>query len=418
MNTFLQTTYENLQALEKKGVPKTLIEKLMHHDGVHSFAISFEKDNGEQTTVKAYRVQHDNTRGPYKGGLRYHQNVDLDEVKALSALMTIKNAVIGVPFGGGKGGIQIDPKTLSEKELEAMTRAFTKAMTPYIGPQKDIPAPDVNTNGQIMAWIVDEYSKQVGTASPAVVTGKPLEHGGSFGRAEATGYGGTYCLLTMLRHLGKDPKTMTAAVQGFGNVGMHSVLSMQKAGITVVAISDSKGGMYMPEGIPDIKPILAKHKEKKTIRQLLEGLGGKEISSEELLTLPVDILIPAALENVITEKNATDIQAYLILELANGPTTSGADKILEKKGVLVVPDILANSGGVAVSYFEWLQNLNGEMWTKEDVLARLKDKMEQASEKVFAIHNSEDLPLRQAAFLHALREIEAAWNQASLSPTA
>lgn len=419
---FTRAQKELQQAAVKSKVSPKLIEKLLTHDNDIQFDVEFTKDNGEKQIVKGFRLQHDNILGPYKGGLRFHQDVSQDEVKALSLLMTLKNAVIDVPFGGGKGGIKVDPKTLSEKELEAMTREFARKLSPYIGPEKDVPAPDVNTNGKIMAWIVDEHSKTVGKPTPAVVTGKPIEIGGSEGRTEATGFGGTYALLAILKHLGKKPQNFTVAVQGFGNVGQYAAKSLQDAGFKVVAISDSKGGVYIPSGLPNIDDIAKCKAEKGHVAGCYcvgsvcdisnrEKVGGRDIPAEEILTLPVDIIVPAALENVLNEDNAPKVKAKIVLEMANGPTNQEGDEILNKKNVLVIPDILANSGGVATSYFEWYQNMHDEKWTKEEVLKKLKEKMEKATNEVYEISKQENVTLRQAALISALRRIETAWKQ-------
>lgn len=413
MDDFLIRSLDQVKmAAKTASISDKVINKLLKHDKIIELDLKL-KDK----IFKAHRVQHDNTLGPYKGGLRYHQNVTLDEMKALSLLMTIKNAVIDVPFGGGKGGIKVDPKTLTEKELEELTSEFTRQLAPYIGPQKDVPAPDVNTNSKVMAWIEDEYSKVVGRPSPAVVTGKAVGKGGSEGRTEATGYGGVWALLSILKKLGKNPNDLTVAVQGFGNVGHYAADALVKNGFKVVAISDSKGGIYIKSGIPDVA-ILAKCKEEKgyvagcycvgSVCDISnkDKVNGRDLTPEEILTLPVDIIVPAALENVITEKNADKVKASIILEMANGPTTGVADKILNEKGTFVIPDILANSGGVAVSYFEWYQNLHNESWTKEEVLGKLKDKMEAAAEKVYNVHKKYNVTLREAAFITALQRIE------------
>ncbi len=392
------------------------------------------RTNGHFSVFSGYRVQHNNILGPYKGGIRYHQNVTLDEVKALAFWMTMKNAVVDVPFGGGKGGITINPKLLSETDLEALTRFFTRSLTDVIGATKDVPAPDVNTNPKVMEWIVDEYGKQVKSQKSkgeitngellAVVTGKPIEKGGSEGRTEATGYGGAQVLLTILKRLNKDKKGLTVAVQGFGNVGRYVAFFLQQEGFRIVALSDSKGGMYIPEGIPDIENVAACKSQKGhlagcycvgTVCDLKNKkiLKGKDISSEELLTLPVDILIPSALENVITKSNAGKIQAKLILEMANGPTTTQAEPILNKRGTIVIPDILANAGGVATSYFEWYQNMNNEKWKKEAVLTKLKEKMIAATNEVFDTHKKEHVTLREAAYMLALKRIEKQWRSSN-----
>jgi glutamate dehydrogenase/leucine dehydrogenase len=352
----------------------------------------------------------------------------MDEVKALAFFMTIKNAVVGVPFGGGKGGITIDPKTLSVDELERLTRLFARRLTPSIGPTVDVPAPDVNTNPMIMSWIVDQYKKELKSRKSkenplAVVTGKPLDKGGSAGRTEATGLGGAITLVEIMKRLKKNPKKMTVAVQGFGNVGRFVARFLQEEGFKVVAVSDSKGGLYIPKGIPDTEAI----QQCKELKGFLAGcycvgsvcdlsnkekLGGQDITNDEILTLPVDILIPSALENVINKKNASKIQAKYILEMANGPTTHKADEILEQKGVTIIPDVLANAGGVAVSYFEWYQNMHDEKWTKYKVFKELRKYMTKATDAVFDMHKQyKGSSLRDAAYLVALTRLEEAHKQ-------
>jgi glutamate dehydrogenase (NADP+) len=331
--------------------------------------------------------------------------------------MTIKNAVVDIPFGGAKGGLAINPKALQADELENLTRELTRQLFQHIGPDKDIPAPDINTNSKIMSWIVDEYSNIKGNHSPAVVTGKSLEEGGSEGRVEATGYGGTFALLSILKQADKKPENMTVAIQGFGNVGQYVAEGLQKEGFKVVAVSDSKGGIYIPNGIPPVQ-VIAKYKQAKgyiagaycigSVCDIgnMKRVGGQEVTPEDVLKLPVDIIVPAALEDVLTEKNAGNVKASIVLEMANGAITREADEILNKKGVLVIPDILANSGGVAVSYFEWYQNIHGENWAKRRVVKKLKEKMETASKRVYKSAQKYKIPLRQAAYIEALRKIE------------
>lgn len=388
------------RTLELTDTHPDLQHRLKEPDRVVEVDVPLEMDNGETKTFRGYRVQHNNIRGPYKGGLRFHPQVDLDEAKALAFWMTMKNALVGVPFGGGKGGIEVDPKELSQGELERLTRNFARELSHVIGPDKDVPAPDVGSNAEMMHWIADEYSKHIGEHSPAVVTGKPVEHGGSEGRTEATGYGGGYVLETILRRAPEriilsGEKTVT--VQGFGNVGVYFAHYAVSRGFKVVGLSDSKSAIYMPEGI-DIKAAEKFKKEKGS----LAGFGGTDISPEEVLALPCQILVPAALENAITEANANSIKASVVLELANGPTTLEADAILNKKGVIVIPDILANAGGVAVSYFEWEQNRRNEKWAKDDVFAKLRPMMEQATEKVYAESRAKKISLRDAAYSIAL----------------
>ena len=393
------------------------IAKLLNLDRVVEVSMPIKMDDGKVKVFQGFRVQHSNVLGPYKGGLRYHSNVDMDEVKALALWMTMKNAVIDVPFGGAKGGIHIDPKKLSEKELEILTREFTRKIFPVIGPTLDIPAPDVNTNSKIMAWIVDEYGKIKGKEELAVVTGKPLDKGGAEGRIEATGLGGSYALQTILKNINKKPKDMTVAVQGFGNVGVFVAKYLKEAGFKIVALSDSKGGIYIEDGIEDISVIEQCKRDSGFLAGCYcvgsvcdlnnrEKLGGKTISSAEALELPVDIIVPAALENSITEENADKIKAKIILEMANGPTTLKADEILSEKGALIIPDILANSGGVAASYFEWYQNMHGEKWSKEEVFAKLKKKMELAAENIYKTSLEYKVSLREAAYIVALKRIE------------
>lgn len=379
--------------------------------------LPLRKDNGKVTTIKGYRVQHNSHKGPYKGGLRFHPNVSMDEVKALAFWMTMKTALVDIPFGGGKGGITVDPKTLSEKELEQLTRLFAKRITHNIGPDKDIPAPDVNTNGKIMEWIADEYSKHVGKHTPAVVTGKPINKGGSQGRTEATGLGGAFVLLEITKRMKRKPQDLTVAVQGFGNVGYYVAYFLQKYGFKIVALSDSKGGVYVPGGIEDVEQILACKNKKGYLAgcycigsvcdiEHKTKLNGQDIKPEDIITLPVDIVVPAALESVITKDNAAAIKAKIILEMANGPTTNEANEILKKKKVTVIPDILANAGGVAVSYFEWYQNMHQESWGKEKVFEKLKTKMKKTTDTVWKTMEEYKTTMRDAAYITALKKFE------------
>jgi len=384
-------------------LPPLLAAHLGAHDRIIEVSIPLEMDDGRVEVFKGFRVQHNNIRGPYKGGLRYHPQVDMDEVKALAFWMTVKNAVVDVPFGGGKGGVAVDPKKLSNAELERLTRAFARRLAHVIGPSIDVPAPDVNTGSETMGWIADEHAKHAGVHTPAVVTGKSIAHGGSEGRTEATGQGGAYVLAAVLHALGKKPEGMTVAIQGFGNVGSHLARSVQAMGMKVVAISDSKGGIYMKSGIADIDSIERYKKEHGTLSGAERGAA--DISGDEILTLPVDVVVPAALENAVTNGNARRIKASVVLEMANGPLTTEADQILAKKGVVVIPDVLANAGGVAVSYFEWYQNIHHEQWKKDDVFARLKERMETAADSVVAMSKKLSVPLREAAYVVALERI-------------
>lgn len=398
------------------AVEPLLAARLGMPDRTVEVSIPITMDDGSVKVFEGFRVQHSNIRGPYKGGLRYHPKVDMDEARALAFWMTMKNAVIDVPFGGGKGGVTVDPKKLSEAELERLTREFTRKLVPVIGPATDIPAPDVNTNGRIMAWIRSEYEKATGTVALGVVTGKPLDAGGSQGRTEATGLGGSFALAEYLRLNGHDPKGMTVAIQGFGNVGSFLARYLKELGFKIVALSDSKGGIYVPNGIEDLDAVAACKERSGRIAGCycvgsvcdlsnMEQLGGRDISPEETLTLPVDIVVPSALENAITEENVSQIQAHIVLEMANGPTTAEADTVLEQRGVAVIPDILVNAGGVAVSYFEWYQNMHNEQWGKEEVFAKLKEKMNAATGAVHKIATERKVPLRDAAYLLALKRL-------------
>jgi glutamate dehydrogenase/leucine dehydrogenase len=386
----------------------SLLEKLLAPDRVIEVDVAVDMDNGTKEVFKGYRVQHNNILGPYKGGLRFHPRVDMDEVRALAFWMTMKNAVIGVPFGGGKGGVAVDPKKLSRGELERLSRSFARALAPHIGSDLDVPAPDVNTNPEIMRWMLDEYEKASGKKDPAVFTGKPLDAGGSLGRTEATGLGGAYALFAFLKVLERSPHGLSAIVQGFGNVGQYLAEYLSEGGIRITGLSDSHGTLSAAEGIRDI-PTLRRCKEAGgALTDCLSGSGVMSLPPEAVLSLPGDILAPAALENAITEKNAKDIHAEIVLELANGPTTREADAILEARGISVIPDILANAGGVAVSYFEWYQNKHGETWQKEEVFQKLKEKMDAAVSEVFDRADKHKISLRLAAFVLALERLSSA----------
>ncbi len=360
-------------------------------------------DNGDLKVFIGYRVQHNNARGAYKGGIRYHQDVDLDEVRALAALMTLKTAVVGIPYGGGKGGVTVDPDTLSPTELERMTRMFIDKIDPIIGPQEDIPAPDVNTNAQVMAWMMDEYSRRHGN-TPGIVTGKPIELGGSQGREEATGRGAVIVLREAAKTYGIDLATSTVAIQGFGNVGSHAAESLHDLGVRIIAISDVSGGILNRDGIN----IPAAIKHLRTHRTLAEFEGGERISNEELLELDCDILIPAALGRVITIDNADQIRARMIVEGANEPITGRADAVLSDKGVIILPDILANAGGVTVSYFEWVQNLQQFHWELEEVRQKLDTILVNSFKSVYEIAVRHQVSLRLAAYILAIERLERA----------
>lgn len=362
-------------------------------------------DDGTVQVFEGYRVVHSQAMGPSKGGIRYSMDVHLDEVKALAAWMTWKCAVVGIPYGGGKGGIKCDPRSMSKGELERLTRAYTGAMRDVFGPEKDIPAPDMNTGPQEMAWLMDEYSKIQGLYTPAVTTGKPLVLGGSSGRVEATGRGVMVTCRAAMGKLGINPMEATCAVQGFGNVGSISAKLIALQGLKIVAISDITGGYYDSKGI-DIDAAIAYRNQN---GGTLEGFNAESrITNEEILELDVDVLVPAAMEDQITKHNAAKIKAKLIVEGANGPTSANADLILNQNNVMIVPDILANAGGVTVSYFEWVQNKIGYYWTEERVHRRADRTMKQAFEEVYAASQKYGTSLRIAAYIVAIDKVSKA----------
>ncbi len=377
-------------------------------------------DDGSVKVFTGHRVQHNVARGPAKGGIRYHQDVSLDEVKALAFWMTWKGAVVGIPYGGGKGGVQVDPSLLSMGELERLSRRYFSEIQIIIGEDRDIPAPDVNTNGQIMAWFMDTYSMNVGHSVLGVVTGKPLEIGGSLGRTEATGRGVRVCAEEVVKYLNdkgtmnKSIDQMTIAVQGFGNVGQYAALLIQKElGGKIVAISDVSGGLYNSNGF-DIEDVMEYVAQNKVIKGYPKAES--EISNSELLELDVDMLVPAALENQITEKNADSIKAKIIVEGANGPTTPEADEILNKKGVIIVPDFLANAGGVTVSYFEWVQSLQWFFWEHDDVNKALHRIMRKAFSDVAKAGEKFDTDLRSAAYAVSIEKVAQATKLRGIYP--
>jgi glutamate dehydrogenase/leucine dehydrogenase len=403
--------------------PKDIIEQLFNPNHLWQEKLAITLDNGKKRSFVAFRSQHNNARGPYKGGIRFHKNVNEDEVKALSMWMTWKCAVVGIPYGGAKGGVVVDPKRLSVRELEKLSRSYMRAFALHFGAWKDVPAPDVNTNPQVMAWMLDEYQKIQNSedriqkseshnySSPyAVLTGKPIELGGSQGRTEATGYGGAIILDKLAAKLKMRKQYTTVAVQGFGNVGYWFSYFSDRLGFKVVAASDSGGAIYVPKGL---NPELTLQKKMKLggmagnycVGSVCDLKQGKDISQEELLSLDVDILVPAALEGVINEKNATKIKAKAIIEMANGPVTPQADKILSKRRIISVPDVLANAGGVTTSYFEWSQNLSGFYWKKDVVLNRLKEIMEKSFEEVWSVYKEKKVDMRTAAYILAVKRV-------------
>ena len=404
--------YENVKATIREAAAKLDLSEneyieFLYPERELKVSVPVRMDNGNVKVFEGYRVQHSSVRGPCKGGLRFHQDTDENEVKALAAWMTFKCAVVGIPYGGAKGGITVDPFTLSRGELERLTRRFTAAIAPIIGPERDIPAPDVNTTGEIMGWLMDTYSALKGYSVPGVVTGKPIDIGGSLGRVEATGRGVMIVTRELLKKLNMPVSNIRVVVQGMGNVGSITAKMIHEIGAKIIAVSDVSDAIYNENGL-DIPDILNYLKTRGNLLKDYKKDNFKRISNQELLVLDTDVLIPAALENQINESNAAKIKAKVIIEAANGPTTVGADKILNEKGVVVLPDILSNAGGVTVSYFEWVQNLQMFSWTEEEVNARLNGVMCKAFEEVYALHKEKNSSLRAAAYMLALRKLAAA----------
>lgn len=393
------------EAADILGYSDSDIEAIKYPERELKVAIPVRMDDGSTKVFEGYRIQHSTSRGPAKGGVRFHPAVNLDEVKALAAWMTFKCAVVNIPYGGGKGGVVCDPNKLSENEIRGITRRFTAAIAPLIGPEQDIPAPDVGTNAAVMGWMMDTYSMLKGHCVHGVVTGKPIELGGALGRSEATGRGVMFTTKNILGKLGVDLQDATVAVQGMGNVGSVTAKLLAQEGMKIVAVSDVSGGIYKEDGlnVPAILEYLSQNR-----RNLLSGYeeeGLVRISNEELLELDVKVLVPAALENQINLSNADNIKADIIVEAANGPIAMEADEVLEKKGIVVVPDILANAGGVVVSYFEWVQNIQSVSWTEETVNEKLKNIMDPAFEAVWDIAKQTNKSLRTGAYLIAVKRV-------------
>jgi len=401
-------------AAEHLKLDPGIIEKIKCTQRELTVHFPVKMDDGSTKIFTGYRVQHNTTRGPAKGGIRYHPDVDLDEVKALAIWMTWKTSVVNIPYGGAKGGVQCNPKNMSQRELENMTRRFTWEIAMMIGPERDIPAPDVYTNPQVMAWIMDTYSILKGYSVPGVVTGKPLELGGSLGRHEATGKGVFITALEAAAHCRIPMERARVAIQGSGNVGGIAAQYFDKAGAKVIAISDSKGGIYNPKGL-DVAKVL----ECKTKYYCLLSPESKEvdqITNEELLELDCDILVPAALENQITKKNAPKIKAKIMAEGANGPTTTQADEILYDRGIFIVPDILANAGGVTVSYFEWVQNLQELLWSEDEISERLARILKKAFAEVLSMSQKEKVNMRTAALVLGIGRVAEATRLRGIYP--
>lgn len=404
MNAFKSAMEQLDRAAGLIKLKPNVLEILKNPERTITVSIPVKLDDGQLKIFQGYRVQYSSARGPYKGGIRFHQDTDIEEVKALAFWMSLKCAVVDIPLGGGKGGVTINPKEYSAKEIEQVARGWTRGMAEAIGPERDIPAPDVNTNPQIMAWIADEYSKIVGKDSPAVVTGKPVEAGGSLGRDTATAQGGYFVLEALREIIELDPESSTVVVQGFGNAGYNFARLAHHGGFRVVAVSDSRGGIYNEAGLDPEKVM----EHKKESGSVVGYNGAEDVGNEDILEILCGVLVPSALENQITSDNANKIKTQVVLELANGPTMPEADEILFKNGVHVVPDILANAGGVTVSYFEWLQNINNEKWTRDQVWQKLEPMMKNSFENIWAKHRELDTDLRRAAFALALERISTA----------
>lgn len=402
-NPFENAQFQLARANAVNPFPPAFLASLEHPKREIRVSIPVTMDDGSLRFFEGYRVQYNDARGPFKGGIRYHTQTDIAEVKALAFWMALKCAVVDIPMGGGKGGITVDPKTLSKTELEKLSRGWMRAMIDVVGPRKDVPAPDVNTTPEIMSWMADEYSKATGDATGAVITGKPLGQGGSEGRGTATAQGGFIVFETLRAKLGL-PEKCTVAVQGFGNAGQHAAELWSKAGHVIVALSDSKGGITNPAGL-DVEAVNA-HKEQ--TGSVMGFPGATTITNDDLLAVSCDLLIPAALEDQIRTDNASRITAKAILELANGPTTPEADDALFARGIHVIPDILANAGGVTVSTFEWEQNLKGEHWTEAEVMSKLESVMRTQAEAVYARATALNTDLRRAAFVVALERLAKA----------
>ena len=397
-----------------QGQLRAAVDNLQLGDDVYEFlkepmrvvevAIPVHRDDGRLTTFLGYRAQHTDAIGPTKGGIRFHPDVNVDEVKGLSMWMTFKTAVMGLPYGGAKGGVVCNPSELSARELEELSRGYVRRLAAVLGPELDIPAPDVNTNPRVMGWMLDEYDRVRGQNTPGFITGKPLVLGGSAGREEATGRGVVYTILEAMKHLGLEPSRSTAAIQGFGNVGSHTAEFLHENGVRLVAVEDVRGGAYNPDGL-DVPALIDHAHRTGSVRGLP---GSRDIGTEELFGLDVDVLVPAALENQITSSVARNVKAKIIAEAANGPTTPDGDDILDAKGVFTIPDILCNAGGVTVSYFEWVQNTQGFYWTAKEVNTRLQELMVTAFQHVFDMHEERHVTMRKASYIIAVHRVAEA----------
>jgi glutamate dehydrogenase/leucine dehydrogenase len=411
---FLENALKSLdEAVEILNIDPNIHEVLRQPKRVVVVSVPIKRDDGSIKVFTGVRVQHTNARGPYKGGVRYYPSVDVDEVTALAMLMTWKCAVVDLPYGGAKGGVACNPKELSKNELERITRRYTAMIYEVIGPYVDIPGPDVYTDAQTMAWMVDTYSQMRGVLTPEVATGKPVSLYGSLGRHDATSRGLVYTVKEFMKTVNKPLKDARIAIQGYGNVGYNAAKILhEEYGAKIVAVSDSKGGIYSEKGL--IPQKVMEHKEK--TGSVVGFNGAKQITNEEVLTTPCDILIPAALENAVTKQIAEKINASAVAEGANGPTTPEADKVLKERGIVVIPDILANAGGVTVSYFEWVQNLKRETWTLEEVHAKLEAKMVKGFRDVLEASRKYEVTMRQAAMAVAVQKVAEAINYLGIWP--
>lgn len=405
-----------LQTVRQAGalikVDRNVLARLEKPKRCIAVSVPVRMDDGNVKVFAGYRVQYNSTLGPYKGGIRYHQSVDMGEVAGLAALMMVKNSVMGLPYGGGKGGIAVDPNKLSRTERQSLTRRYTSEIGPFIGPTKDIPAPDVGTDAQTMAWMMDTYSQESGYAQPGVVTGKPVEIGGSLGRVGATGLGAVYVAEKAFEKKGKTLKGSVIVIQGFGNVGSHAALYAFERGAKIVAVSDVHGGIFNGDGL-NIPDVIDYMRENKSLRGYKNST---EISNSALLELPCDALFPCALEGVITSENADKIKARMIIEGANGPVTVDATKMLHERGVFVIPDIIANGGGVVVSYFEWVQDIMSFFWDEDEINKRLQSIIVKAFEKGYNLAQEKNVDMRQAAVAVAVQRLEKAMLLRGLYP--
>ena len=415
-NFFNNTQVQFREIAERLGLEIELIEQLSQPQRLIKFQVPIKMDSGKTKMFWAFRSQHNNALGPYKGGIRFCPRISEQEVKALSMLMTWKCALANIPFGGAKGGVKIEPRQLSRQELERLSRAYVQQLFPLLGPKLDVPAPDINTNSQIMDWMTKEYSKLAGKDSPSAFTGKSLNQGGLQAREQATGYGGVVVLEKLREKTGFKPEQTTLAIQGFGNVGSHFARFAAQKGYKIVAVSEKGGGIEVLAGLDPEETIRCQEQKGKIagcycVGSVCDLSFGKPLTNKQVLELDVDVLVPAAIENVITNQNAANIKARYIIEMANGPVSSEARKILEQRGVLLVPDILANAGGVIASYFEWLQGQQKEKWSQERVLTELSQKLESAFDKVWRLSQTKRVNLKTAALLLAVKRVAERFNE-------